>query len=88
MQEVHVEFVKKESRYVAPMVLVPPKRKAVRFQAANAGQSQKKEQDVPVIKSLEATAGSMADEPWARLRVAPLLWFCKVVKQYSPEVIP
>ncbi|QEC41478.1 hypothetical protein [Pseudobacter ginsenosidimutans] len=44
-------------------LLVRLLRKAVLLLPVSAGQKQKKEQDVPVIKGLAAIAGSMAVEP-------------------------
>jgi hypothetical protein len=84
-QVVLVVFVKKENLPVALMVLRI--RKAVLQQPANAGQKQKKEQDVPVIKGLVVIAGSMADRPWNCITTTPHLLFCKVAGRYYPKAI-
>lgn len=64
-------FVKKEN--LPTVLMAPPIKKAVPLQRVNAGQKQKKEQDVPVIKGLAAIAGSMAVEPWNCITTIPLL---------------
>lgn len=55
------EFAKSQNPPMGLMVRLL--RKAVLLLPGSAGQKQKKEQDVPVIKSLAAIAGSMAVRP-------------------------